>query len=192
MVNVLIGVGKLAEKNGEKLIFLMDEAEQFLKVRSADAAESLHDYLRKLCENSNSSVGLIMGCFGLTLNDMPPILIRPDIRGRMGEQNFIEIPPLPAVQDVKTFVYEMLDHLIDKQKAEARIQEKKLGVTLETYPFTASSFDLLCDYASQDPVKALPRNLIKAINECAIATWDEKKEIVEDRIVNDIAPLVFG
>ncbi|MBW1928884.1 MAG: hypothetical protein JRJ13_06980 [Deltaproteobacteria bacterium] len=79
-----------------------------------------------------------------------------------------------------------------QEAAEKKIQDEKLGVPLETYPFNNSAFELLCDYASQDPVKALPRNLINSINECAIQAWDEQKPIVDDAIVNDVAPLVFG
>jgi hypothetical protein len=123
---------------------------------------------------------------------MPSILNRGDISKRIGEINYIDIPHLQAVQDVKTFVKELLQHLVNQETAEQRIQREKLGVPLETYPFTNDAFELLCDYASQDPVKALPRNLINAINECAIQAWDEEKATVDDAIVNDVAPLVFG
>ncbi|MCM8822531.1 MAG: hypothetical protein NC831_06960 [Candidatus Omnitrophica bacterium] len=192
LVNALIGIGKLAEVNGEKIIFLMDEAEQFRNVKTGDASESLHTYLRKLSEPQNSSVGFIIAGFALTLDDMPELLVRPDIRTRLGEINIKEIVNLPAVKDVKIFLTELLDELIDKKNAEKKIQKEKIGVTLNTYPFTSSSFDLLCEFASQDPIKALPRNIIKCVNECAITAWDDKKTIIDENIVNEIAPIIFG
>jgi len=192
MVNVLVGIGKLAERNGEKLVFLLDEMEQLLNVRTGDSTESIHQYFRKLADPANSAVGFVIGCTVDTRDDMPRILNRPDISTRIGEINYMEIPHLPAVQDVKTFVKELLQHLVEQDAAEKRIQKENLGVPLETYPFSNDAFELLCDYASQDPVKALPRNLINAINECAIQAWDEKKPIVDDSIVNNVAPLVFG
>jgi len=192
LVNALIAIGKLAEANGEKIIFLIDEAEQFRNVKTGDASESLHAYLRKLAEPSNSSVGFIIAGFALTLDDMPELVVRPDIRTRLGETNIKEIGNLPAVKDVQIFLQELFAELIDQRAAENKIQEEKLGVTLNTYPFTSSSFDLLCEFASQDLVKALPRNLIKAVNECAIAAWDEKKPVIDDNIVNEIAPIIFG
>jgi len=192
MVNVLVGIGKLAEKNGEKLIFMLDEMEQLQNVRTGDSTESIHQYFRKLADPANSSVGFVIGCTADTRDEMPRILNRADISTRIGEINYIEIPHLPAVQDVKTFVKELLQHLVKQEAAEKKIQDEKLGVPLETYPFNNSAFELLCDYASQDPVKALPRNLINSINECAIQAWDEQKPIVDDAIVNDVAPLVFG
>jgi len=51
---------------------------------------------------------------------------------------------------------------------------------------------LLCDYACQDVIKSTPRNIIKTINECAIAAWDAQKDVVDDDIVNEIAPIIFG
>ncbi len=192
MVNALVGIGRLAERNQEKLIFLMDEAEQFKNVKTGDATESLHNYLRKLSEPSNSSVGFIIAAYALTLDDMPELVVRADVRTRIGENNFIEIPPLPSVRDVQIFLKELLAELIEQKAAEEKIQNESLGVSLETYPFTADAFDRLCEYASGDPTKALPRNIIKAVNECAISAWDERKPIIEPGIVDEIGNLVFG
>jgi len=192
MVNALVGIGRLAERNEEKLIFLMDEAEQFKNVKTGDATESLHTYLRKLAEPSNSSVGFIIASYALTLDDMAELLVRADVRTRIGENNFVEIPPLPSIKDVEIFLKELLAELVEQNKAEEKIQKESLGVSLETYPFTAEAFEMLCEFASEDPTKALPRNLIKAVNEFAISAWDERKPIIEPNIVNEIAPLIFG
>ncbi|OYV73992.1 MAG: hypothetical protein B7Z74_02995 [Deltaproteobacteria bacterium 21-66-5] len=83
-------------------------------------------------------------------------------------------------------------NLVDQTAANQKIQANTLASTTETYPFTASAFDLLCDYACQDVVKSTPRNIIKTINECAIAAWDVQKQVIDDEIVNEIAPIVFG
>ena len=192
MVNGLVGIGRLAEKVGEKVIFFIDEGEQFRNIKTGDSSESLHDYIRKLAEPSNSEIGFIFGYFANTRDEMSEIVVRPDILNRVGANNFIEIPPLPSVQGVKIFLKELLSELIVQKMAEEKIQNEKLGVSLETYPFTAEAFDVLCDIASQDPVKALPRNLIKAVNESAISAWDEKRSIIDLNIVNEIAPIIFG
>jgi len=192
MVNALVGLGRLAERNGEKLIFLMDEAEQFRNVKTGDATEALHTYLRKLAEPSNSSVGFIIASFAPTRDEMAEILIRVDVRNRLGENYFVEIPPLPSVHDVQVFLKELLKELVDQGKAEKKIQSESLGVSVGTYPFTADAFDRICDFASQDPTKALPRNIIKGLNECAISAWDEKKAVIATEIVDEIAPLVFS
>lgn len=196
MINLLQGLGRLAERNGEKLIFLVDEAEQFRNVgggeRGRDAMESLHDYLRKLSEPSNSTVGFIIAGTAVTLDDMPEWYHRADILTRVGKDNVVEIPHLPAVREVEVFMKEMLAEFIDRNQADKRIKKESLGVSLETYPFKADAFELMTEYATQDPEKALPRNIIRAINECAITAWDAEKSVIETDIVNDIAPLIFG
>jgi len=192
MVKALVGLGRLAQKSEEMLLFLMDEAERLKNVKTGDATESLHNYLWNLAEESNSSVGFIISAYALTLDDMPEIVVRQGVRTRIGANNFVEIPPLPSIQDVQIFLKELLAELVEQNKAEKKIQNESLGVSLKTYPFTAEAFEMLCEFASQDPIKALPRNLIKAVNECAISAWDERKPIIEQNIVNEIAPLIFG
>jgi len=192
MIKALVGLGRLAQKSGEQLIFLMDEAERLKNVKTGDAMESLHNYLWNLAEPSNSSVGFIISAYALTLDDMPEFVVRQGIRTRIGANNFMEIPPLPSIRDVQIFLKELLRELVEQGKAEEKIQNETLGVSLETYPFTAEAFEMLCEFAAQDPTKTLPRNLIKAVNECAISAWDERKPIIEPNIVNEIAPLVFG
>ena len=192
MVVAVIAVGYLAERNGEKLIFLLDEMEELQNVRSGDATESIHQYFRRLSDTANSTAGFIVGFKANTLSEGPRILTREDISSRIGMNNYIEVGHLPAVSNVKRFMEEMLEHLVDSDKANARIQAHGLEVTLKTYPFAPTAFDLLADFASQDPYKALPRNIINAINECAIQAWDEQKPLVDEEIVNNVAPLVFG
>ena len=54
---------------------------------------------------------------------------------------------------------EMLSVLIKQDEAEKRIQADSLPSTTQTYPFTASAFDLMCDYACQDVIKSTPRKM---------------------------------
>ncbi len=193
LVNAIVALGRLAtESSGEKLILLMDEAESFSRIRDVDAVESVHNYLRRLADQQNSSLGFVISTFANIEDDMPDIIQRADVRSRIGASNYLEIPPLPGVEDVKAFLEELLQELIDQDMAEARIQEKGLSSTRETYPFDAEGFGLLCDYASQDPVKALPRNIIHAVNECAISAWDLESLVIDSTIINEVAPLVFS
>lgn len=194
LVAAMIALGNLARAVGRELVFFMDEMENLINVKSGDAAESWHDYLRKLSDNANSSVGFVIGFKADTLDEAPRILVREDITSRIGKQNLIELPTLAAPANVKTFVEDMLEHLIDEPQANALIKAESLPTKFKRFPFTDSAFDLMCDYACQDPHKSTPRNIIRTINECAIAAWDAnpKKRIIDDAIVNDIAPVVFG
>jgi hypothetical protein len=192
LVNALIAIGNLAGLVNEKLIFLLDELEELQNVRAGDAAESIHQYLRRLAEPANASVGFLIGFKADVLDDAPEILRRGDIVGRIGTSNYVDIPPLPAIADVKTFVRELLKNLTDDQKVQARISDQGLNTQVGTFPFEPSAFELLADYATQDPTRALPRYIINAINECAIQAWDEEKQLIDENIVNGVAQFVFA
>lgn len=194
MAQALVSVGGLAEKNGRKLIFMIDEAERFVAVRSGDETEYLIDYLRELSDKSNSSIGFIIALTAHGLDELPPLFLSGAVRraGRIGSDHYIDIPFLPAASDVQQFLIELFEELIDQKKAETKIRSESLESTLKTYPFNAESFDILCQYATEDPTKALPSHLVHCVNECAISAWDEKQPIIESSIVNEIAPLIFG
>jgi hypothetical protein len=192
MVAALQAIGNLARAIDLCLIFFIDEMEELNNIKQGDAAESWHQYTRKLADNSNSSVGFIIGFKAETVDEAPKMLIRSDIISRLSKMNMIDLETLAAPANVKTFVEEMLAHLINQGVADKLIKTEKLSSTMSTYPFSASAFDLLCDYACQDVIKSTPRNIIRTINECAIAAWDAQKKIIDDDIVNEIAPIVFG
>lgn len=191
LVSVLAGIGQMAEANGEKLIFLMDEAESFQHIRNPDSLESVHNYMRHLAEPGNSTVGFIISSLSLTIDQLGDVLFRLDVRGRLGTRNYQEISSLESMDNVRLFIQQLLAELIDRNQAEQRIQDKGLMTSLDTYPFSAQAFDLFCDYASQEPTRALPRSIIKALNECAISAWDADKAVIEEDLVHEVVPVVF-
>ena len=192
LVASLQACGSLAAAVGHRLIFCIDEMEELQNVRTGDAAESWHQYIRKLADNANSAVGFIIGFKADTRDDAPEMLVRGDVSSRVSPNNYIELETLAAPANVQQFVKEMLQHLIEQAEAEKRIQADSLPSTVDTYPFTASAFEIMCDYACQDVIKSTPRNIIRTINECAIAAWDSEKKVIDDDIVNEIAPIIFG
>jgi hypothetical protein len=192
LVASLQACGSLAAAVGHRLVFFIDEMEELQNVRTGDAAESWHQYIRKLADNANSSVGFVIGFKADTRDDAPEMLVRGDVSSRISPNNYIELETLAAPANVQQFVQEMLAHLVNQDEAEKRIHAGSLSSTKDTYPFTASAFALMCDYACQDVIKSTPRNIIRTINECAIAAWDGQHKVIDDDIVNEIAPIIFG
>jgi DNA polymerase III delta prime subunit len=192
MVAALQAIGNLARSVGACLIFFIDEMEELINIKQGDAAESWHQYTRKLADNSNSSVGFVIGFKAVTVDEAPKMIVREDILSRISRANMVELETLSAPANVKTFVEEMLAHIVDQKASDKLIKAEKLPCTVSIYPFCATAFDLLCDYACQDAIKSTPRNIIRTINECAIAAWDAQKKFIDDDIVNEIAPIIFG
>ena len=190
-MKVIVAIGNLANRVNEKLIFLLDEFEQVRDVKSQDYAESIHQYLRRLCEPVNANLGFIIGFFATVIDEAPEILRRPDIVTRIGKINYIDLPYLQAVADVEQFIKEMLRNLTVEAQVNQRITDNKLDTEFGIYPFDATSLSVLADYAASDPTKALPRNIINAINECAIQAWDEQKQMIDEAIIHNVAPLMF-
>ena len=192
LVASLQACGSLAAAVGHRLVFFIDEMEELQNVRTGDAAESWHQYIRKLADNANSAVGFVIGFKADTRDDAPEMLVRGDVSSRISPNNYIELETLAAPANVEQFVQEMLAHLVNQEEAEKLIHANGLSSTKDTYPFTASAFALMCDYACQDVIKSTPRNIIRTINECAIAAWDGQQEVIDDDNVNEIAPIIFG
>lgn len=191
LVNALVAIGNLASHVNEKVVFLIDEMEQLQNVKTGDSTESIHDYIRKLSDKTNATVGFLIGFKADVIDDAPELLRRGDIYGRIGASNYIDVPPLPAVADVKSFIRDLLRSLTVKELVEAKVANSHIDSEHGIFPFDRSSIELLADYATQDPTRALPRYIISAINHCAIQTWDEEKQLIDDSIVNDVAPHVF-
>jgi len=193
LVEILVTVGNLASRVGEKIILLIDELEELQNVRSGDAAESIHKYVRELAEPKNTSVGFLIGFKADTIDEAPEMLRRKDVFGRIGASNYVDIPPLPAVADVKKFIRELLRNLISETQVQAKIATLGLSNTaMGVFPFESSAFEMLADYATQDITRALPRYIINAINECAIQAWDEGKPLIDEATVNAVAQFVFA
>ena len=192
LVNVLVAIGSLAAKVGHKLVFLLDELEELQNVKAGDASESIHQYVRRLAEPANASIGFLIGFKADVLDDAPEILRRGDVTGRIGKANYVDIPPLPAIADVKTFISDLLRSLTDKDLVKAKLKAESLTTTHGIFPFQEDAFEILADYATQDPSRALPRHIINAINECAIQAWDEKKSLVDQSIVHGVAQYIFA
>jgi hypothetical protein len=192
LVEVLVAIGNLAQQVNEKLIFLLDEFEELQNVKAGDATESIHQYIRRLSEPANATVGFLIGFKADVLDDAPSILRRGDIVGRIGPTNYVDIPPLPAVSDVKTFVRELLKNLTDEPSILTKLADTGIVSEPGIFPFEPSAFELLADYATQDVTRALPRYIINAINECAIQAWDEGKLLIDETIVNQVAPFAFS
>jgi len=107
LVAALQACGALAAAVGRRLVFFVDEMEELQNVRTGDAAESWHQYIRKLADNANSTVGFVIGFKADTRDDAPEVLVRQDVSSRVSAHNYIELETLAAPANVQQFVREM-------------------------------------------------------------------------------------
>lgn len=193
MVEILTVVGRLAARRSERIVFLIDEAEALNNVSDPDAQETFHDGLRKLADQENDAVGFVLSFFALGAGDMPGFMARDDIVGRLGRDNIIQLPYLDAVEDVRAFLADLRDHFFEASSVADRVAELGLPAGSDAlFPFEPDALDQFAAYATQDPTRALPRNILNALSSAAVAAYKAQAPLVSLAIVDETAPLVFA
>jgi hypothetical protein len=78
-----------------------------------------------------------------------------------------------------------VDTLVDRECARARLEEEGIDTPLELYPFTPEALELIQQYIYEDPLRALPREVLFSLDECAAAAVG-RSPIVTEEIVQEV------
>lgn len=192
MVRILIKIGKLMKNKNETLLFLIDEGEKLNDVKDLGAQDSFRYAFKCLSDKENNTVGFIISFWGTTLDDIPGFVIGEEIQRRLGKTNIKHLPYLNEIENIKDFLKDLFTAFIDKEKAKDIIKKEKLDTTINIYPLTEEALDLICQFATENPEKSTPSNIIMCINRCAVEAYNQNKKLIDGDIVNIIAPVVFG
>jgi hypothetical protein len=174
LVSILKAFGKLIHAvHARRLVFLVDEAELLDGVRVQEAIDSYVEAMRLLASDDNPDVGFVVAALRPDEEDTSGrILMAGSVRGRLGEQNYIDIPTLEPVV-AREFASDLLAELVD---ASCRPADRELAPS--SFPFTESAFDLLEQWITEDPTRQLPRQIIQALNNGAFAAWESDERVV--------------
>ena len=168
MYRVLVGIMRLLVKKNVYYLFLLDEMEGLDHVRNQDARESFHDAFRKLADDENDVVGFIVSIYAMHEQDIPDFVFREDIRTRLNMANIHHLGYLSHEDDVRQFLTDLFELVIDKDKKKEREKQKQIQSGLEYFPLTDEAMDQLVNLAVSAPTASLPRNFISALNEGAV------------------------
>ena len=187
-VNCLLNVGALYFAGAKKkLVFLIDEAEAFRSVTNPDANSELRHCLRLLLENSNRFVGCV---FAIQVEggqeSVGDFFESDDIRRRVDyEQGYIDLNGgLGAVEDAKAFMLQLLEYVIDRDKAKEVIAAEGLTVHADTFPFTDEALTTFGDHCADNPEKALPAAIISWMSGAAIEGWRARAQSETRQVVS--------
>lgn len=188
LTDVLLSIGKFyKEIRKKKLVYLIDEAEALHSIRDVDAQGTFHWGFRDLASDRNNSIGFVIAysVIGEGGTETIPHFIAepPDIISRIGERNIIDIGILPRVSDVREFIHGMLDYIVDKEKAKEKIENERLDCELQNYPLKTNGLEMICKIMNERPEIRLPRNIIKALNDCAIEAKRNRQKVIDANIV---------
>ena len=168
MYRVLVGIMRLFVAKGEYHLFLLDEMEGLHNIRSQDCRESFHDAFRKLADDDNDVVGFIVSIFTTSEEDMPDFIYTEDIKTRLNKANIHPLDYLSHDADVKQFLKDLFNLVVDGSKKEAKEKKGEIPSGLKYYPLTDEALEEFVDLAVRAPIASVPRNFISVLNEGAL------------------------
>lgn len=185
LVNVIVRLGKLFEAQHQRLLFLIDEAESLHNVTKPDPQRSWHDGIRKLADQDNSTVSFVLAYFETPTSRMPGFIKEADIINRIGPESVIEVAPMEGVANVRQFVEQLSDYMVDKTCVAARS-----GDVSAAFPFDPQALELFAELCVEDLGAAVPRNIIRAVSECAIEAYRNEEPMISEDVVQRVVPEV--
>jgi hypothetical protein len=192
MVFVLLNIGVLSRQaTGRGVLLLMDEAQSIANVGKASA--EVHRAFLKLADPDNRDVGFVLAVFGGGMAQIPTVLTTPeDILSRLGVTRatlptaFIELQRiLRSEADIRSFMCEVLEHLVDPKIAESIISDNGVqNVQAPHLPFTEAGLDRIAHvlYGREDTRN--PRIVIDTLARCCSVAYRKAKEDEKYHIVD--------
>lgn len=168
MYRVLAGIVRLFVDKGIYYLFLLDEMEGLMNVRSQDCRESFHDAFRRLSDDENDVIGFIVSIYAMQEEEIPDFVFREDIQTRLNKANIHRLEYLAHDEDVRRFLKDLLALVIDDERRKEREERGQIPGGMEYFPLTDEAMEELVNLAVSAPTASLPRNFISALNEGAV------------------------
>lgn len=194
LVACLLNVAALLRFGLERRpVLLIDEAEALRSLRADDSINEFIAAFRKLAEDENNVLGLIVA-FQVEggMEDAPEVLTRPEVFRRFGyEGAFMDLRQVvDSMENVKSFIEETLEYLVDQDAAKETIDREGLPTDPAFFPFTPEAIDRLTEFIlEEDPRFQVPSQIITRMSNAVVAAWQEGRDlggahvlIDEDRI----------
>ena len=176
LVACLLNVAALIKVGlGRRPILLIDEAEALVSLTTGDPFNEFVAAFRKLADDANDVLGLVIAFFtDGGMEQAPDVLTHEAVFRRLGyEGAFFDLQDnVGGMDNVRTFILDVLSFLVDQDAAAATIKEHNLETEREFFPFTAESVDRLAEFIAEgDPKVQVPDQIIKRMGDAVIAAW---------------------
>lgn len=184
----LLNVASLIHKGlRRKVVLLIDEAESIRSVTNPDSLQEFIWAFRRLVDNENDVLGLIVG-FQTEggMEDAPGVFTDEAVITRIGDAGFIDLGELVAEEtDAKNFIVSVLDRLVDQEAAKTDIEAHGLSTEPEYFPFTLDAVDLIANHVVDDPEHTSPRWIKNTLADAVIRAWQEGRDSGRVLIIDD-------
>jgi hypothetical protein len=183
---------------GKKLLVLMDEGEALGNLTSADSMREFEYALRRLFDDDNDVLGLIIA-YQLEpgLDRVPDVLSSDAIRRRVGyDAGYLDLAGhLSVPENAMTFITDLLAYLVDQDQAAATIAAQGLNTQREFFPFEEEAIDLIAEFVTADPQHSLPSQIIIRMSDAVVDAWMDRDESSDVRRLVDeaaVTPHLYG
>jgi hypothetical protein len=171
-----------------ELLYLVDEAENLLKITNKTAAARWQESLRAMLDVPG--IGLVIAVGAERFQDVPPLLINADFVRRMQKDNYVHMEAY-KLPDVTTFMKQLLSQWIDPAKRAGLEASENLAKSVAdydpaVYPFSAGAFDKYCEYAVVDPRTAKPSEIIVRLDRIAAEGYFRDRWLIDKNHLTDM------
>jgi Cdc6-like AAA superfamily ATPase len=192
--DILRFIGRLFKEFEKKqLIILLDEMQKLQNVSDVNAVRHWVSTLKELADNTNNSLGFVLGLSFRDEDQIPEILYERQIISRLSpkDEHIIPLPNYEKV-DVEVFLNDMLKAFIDASSLKAKKIDGVAGFDADTYPFTRPAFDEFVDLVSRNPNESVPRQIISKLGTVAWYSMDGNKPIIDSDMIKQIEMTLTG
>lgn len=181
LVAVLRMIGLIVGEIEDKvLILFLDEAEKLKDV--TDGIPHWTASLRHLADVQNRQVGFIIAASFRDLDDGPEALVDQQVRTRIGETNYLQLPDFQA-DEAEVFCKKLLAEWIDPAKRDQIIKQfpgeldgEKMDPT--KFPFTEQGFDKFVNDICLREGSTNPRGIQGEMDAAFNRAMDDKRHIL--------------
>jgi hypothetical protein len=178
---VISALGRIVQiETQTDLLFLIDEAENLTKITNKTAEARWQESLRAMLDIQHVSLVITVGAE--RFQDMPKLLVLPDIVRRVQKDNYVHMEAFKE-QDVVSFMRQLLDQLIDPAKRAAVEASDSLtskpGYKPELFPFNQGAFEKYCENAVVDPRTAKPSEILARLDRVAAEAYFRDRRLID-------------
>jgi AAA domain len=194
LIAALLNVASMLHAGlGRRPILLIDEAEALRSLQNSDSIDEFITAFRKLADDDNNQLGLIIAFHNEGgMEDAPEVLVHDAVFRRFGyNHGFFDLSQIiREVDDIRTFMTQVLEYVIDQDAAQQTIDDHQLDVPREFFPFTEGAVDRLAQFVLEDPRHQVPSQILHQMGEAVQKGWrhsgkgnSERYQLVDEEII---------
>jgi len=166
-------------ETGKQLLFLIDQMETLTNIINRDFENAWVETLRAVLDVRELGVICTIGAVRQEL--MPTIMTRPEVLSRFKQDNYIRLVQYEP-ETAEAFLKDLLHQWIDVLRRDELITRERLnevpGYDPELFPFTSDAFTSFCNYLTNDPRDAKPREFLERLNRVAAQACRHKARLI--------------